>query len=179
MILRLDRESSVKTAGWPDKLTWGDVYADGSHECCTLEDEVREEPGQHVSMWKIAKRTAIGAGVYRIGMEKSPKFGDDTITVYDVPGFDKIRMHGGDDIDDTEGCPLVGSREDRLAGTLHGAKIAQRIGTAVLPPALAELKKKVRAALDRGEKVFLQVRNAPEWYLARGLPIPKAMPYAA
>jgi hypothetical protein len=175
LILRLDREESVATKGFADKLTWGDVYVRRDYFSCSLEDEVREIYGRHVSEWKLPKRTAIGAGVFRLGMEDSLKFGDDTITIYEVPGFDKIRMHGGVDIDDTEGCPLVGSRQDRENGTLHGAKVAQKFGAVLVPPVLAELKRIVRQALNDREKCWIQVRNAAAWYLASGVPVPKAI----
>jgi hypothetical protein len=173
MILRLDREETVLVHG--RALTWGDLYLDGAHVACTLEDPVREIPGRHVSEWKIAEDTAIGAGAYEIGMRQSMLFGDDTIAVLNVPGFDLICIHGGTTTKDTKGCPLVGSRQDRLNGTLHGAKYAQKLGSVTVEPVLEPLKKKIKAALAMREKVWLQVRNAPAWYVRHGLPVPKAL----
>lgn len=169
MILRLDREESE------GPRTWGDLYLGGGHIACTLEDAVRELPGRHVSEWKIARATAIPAGTYLIGLEHSPRFGPDTITVYNVPGFSAIRIHGGTTEDQTEGCPLVGSRQDRMAGTLHGAHVAQKLGDVTVPPVLPALKARIREAMARDEKVFLQVRNAPAWYVGHGLPVQKAL----
>lgn len=172
MLLRLDREESEAVKG--SVVTWGDLYVDGEHAACTLEDEVREVPGRHVMEWKVAKRTAIPTGFYRVYLDHSPKFGPYTITLDNVPGFTYVRIHGGTDVEDTEGCPLVGSRQDRLAGTLHGAKVEQRLGGVVVPPVLEALKDRIRDAVKRHEKVFIQVRNAPSWYLERGIAVPKA-----
>lgn len=183
MILRLDREDSILLPGaapGADKVTWGDIYVEGDYCVATLEDEVREKPGRPPSEWKIAKRTAIGEGIYRLGLVNSPHFGADTIAVLNVPGFDEIRIHGGTTVKDTEGCILVGSRQDRLDGTLHGAKFAQVFGgengaaRVVVLPALATIKEFVVPAIRRGEACFLQVRNAPAWYVEHGLPVPKA-----
>lgn len=175
MILRLDREESVEVVGFADKLTWGDLYVRGEYFCCSLEDEVREVYGKHVSMWKIPKRTAIPAGVFRVGLEKSPTFGPDTPTIYEVPGFDLIRMHGGTTIIDSEGCPLLGSRQDREHGTLHGAKVAQKFGDITVEPVLQKLVELLAQARTDKEKCFIQVRNWAAWYIASGVPVPKAM----
>lgn len=172
MLLRLEREDTSVAGG--RLVTWGDLYAEGEHVACTLEDPVREVPGQHVALWKRHGETAIPSGTYRLGFEDSPRFGADTLTLYDVPGFSHVRIHGGTDVDDTEGCVLVGSRQDRLAGTLHGAKVPQQLGAVRIAPALDVLKARIRAALLR-ERVFLQVRNAPGWYIGHGLPVSKAI----
>lgn len=118
--------------------THGDLFIDGVWQCFTLEDCVRDV--------KIKGQTAIPSGRYRITMETSPRFGPDTITVNDVPDFIGVRVHAGNDEDDTEGCPLVGKvRAD--------ASILQSRA------ALAELKPKIKEALDNREDVWMTVRN--------------------
>lgn len=118
--------------------THGDLYIDGQWCCYTLEDVVREV--------KIPGETAIPAGVYRITLENSPRFGPNTITVNKVPGFTGVRIHAGNTEHDTEGCPLVGLvRAD--------ASILQSRA------ALDELKPEIAAALQAGEDVWLDVRN--------------------
>lgn len=67
--------------------------------CWTLEDKERRV--------KIAGETAIPSGVYEIVLEVSPKFGL-VPTIKNVKNFDFIRVHGGNDKEDTKGCPLVG-----------------------------------------------------------------------
>jgi hypothetical protein len=63
--------------------------------CDILEDEVREVPGVPVEQWKIHGVTAIPAGVYRVVTEDSQRFGPDTLTLANVPGYKYIRIHGG------------------------------------------------------------------------------------
>lgn len=170
MILRLDRED-VDPAH--PHLTWGDLYIDGTYFCCTLEDAVRERPFVPVEEWKVKEQTAIPSGIYRMELQDSPHFGPDTPTLLAVPGYDHIRIHGGTTERDTEGCVLVGSRQDRLDGTLHGAKVAQKLGNAVVPPVLDELRAKLKAA--RG-MVHIQVRNGPAWYRDNRITMPAPLP---
>lgn len=118
MNLTLQRQPSYKGA------TFGNLSIDGEFFCHTLEDQIREIPGVSVKVWKVKGMTAIPAGRYLISLENSPRFGPDTITLNGVEGFVAIRMHGGNDVDDTEGCPLVGSMIDREAGRISGAKSA-------------------------------------------------------
>ena len=178
MILRLDREDSE------GERTWGDIYVDGEYFCCTLEDRVREIPGKHVLDWKVPKLTAVPAGTYLLSLRNSPHFGPDTPELVNVPGYTDVLMHGGTTVADTEGCILVGSRQDRLDGTLHGAKVAQTFGggvaaRVVVAPVLEQLRAKLRAARDKGEAAFLQIRNGREWYERYRLPIPQALPRMA
>lgn len=142
-LLTLQRQPSYK------ETTFGSLDIDGDWFCHTLEDMIREIPGVPVAQWKVKKKTAIPAGRYRITLEDSPRFGPDTITLHDVDGFDYIRMHGGNDIDDTEGCPVVGSMIDREACRIAGAQTAG---------VLRDLKARIRAGLGRGE-VWIEVKN--------------------
>jgi hypothetical protein len=131
--------------------TPGDLQVDGAFECYTLEDPIRERPGVPVAEWKLHGRSAIPAGRYRITLEHSPRFGPNTLTVNGVPGFAGVRIHAGNDVDDTEGCPLVGDG-------LEAGDTRIRGGTS--RPALNRLKAKVRQAIrDRGEEVWLEIRN--------------------
>jgi hypothetical protein len=119
--------------------THGDLYIDGQWCCYTLEDVVRDE--------KIKGETAIPAGTYRITMEHSPRFGANTITVNKVPNYVGVRVHGGMSEKHTAGCPLVGM--ERTETGIRNCK-----------PALDELKLEIAAALQAGEDVWLEVRNA-------------------
>jgi hypothetical protein len=119
--------------------THGDFFIDGEWECYTLEDVVREE--------KIYGETAIPAGRYRVTAEFSNRFGSNTLTVNDVPGFTGVRIHAGNTEADTYGCPLVG--QVRADASILQSKAA-----------LIELKSKALAALNAGEMVWLEIRNA-------------------
>lgn len=78
--------------------------------CDILEDTVREVGGKHVSAWKKAGITAIPVGMYKVVAETSNRFGPETLTLLDVPGFKYIRIHGGNTAAHTEGCLLPGYR---------------------------------------------------------------------
>lgn len=133
MNLLLEREPS------DGQRTFGRLLIDGQFLCHTLEDVVREV--------KIKGETAIPAGTYRVTMEHSPRFGPNTLTVRDVPGFTGVRIHAGNTEADTEGCPLVGlTRSDEGIGQSRAA--------------LGDLKTEIAAALQAGEDVWLEIKNA-------------------
>lgn len=90
----------VRTEAAADR-TLGQLLANGEHFCHVLEDTLRPHGV------KVAKVTAIPAGLYRVTLEKSPKFGRVMPTILGVPNFEGVRMHGGNRPEDTEGCPLV------------------------------------------------------------------------
>lgn len=130
--------------------TIGKLYIDGVFACNTLEDEVREIAGQPVHEWKIKGCTAIPVGTYRVMLENSPRFGPDTLTLLDVPGFQYIRVHAGNTANDTEGCILLGlsTGVSLLGGTSR--------------PAVKLVKQEVKAAISRGEVVEIDIQNPTE-----------------
>lgn len=102
MKLRVIREPSSGGA------TLGSLYLDDVWACWTLEDQLREQPMQPVSAWKVKGQTAIPAGRYRIALRQSPRFGRVLPWLQDVPGFEWILLHAGNRAADSEGCLLVG-----------------------------------------------------------------------
>lgn len=131
--------------------TFGKLYADGTFLVYTLEDEIREVPGEPVANWKIRGATAIPTGRYLVTLENSPRFGPDTLTVSQVPGFTGVRMHAGNTTADTEGCPLLG-----LAITATG------IAGGTTRPAVDMVKHAVKQAWAAGEQVWMTVNNPIE-----------------
>ena len=142
MNLVLNRRPSVGGA------TIGELLSDEARICFILEDEIREVEGQSVSEWKIKGQTAIPSGTYEIVFQNSPRFGPDTMTLLDVPGFEYIRIHGGNVSGDTEGCLLTGLRV--TANSIVG-------GTS--QSALTLLKQIVREAFGKGEGVWIDINN--------------------
>lgn len=91
-----------------NRATIGELHVDGVFECFTLEDPVREIPGEPVERWKIPGQTAIPAGLYAVTLDMSPRFGREMPHILNVPGFSGVRIHCGNTDADTEGCILLG-----------------------------------------------------------------------
>ena len=89
----------------------------------TLEDVVREVPGEPVENWKVQGQTAIPVGDYKLIIDFSQKFQHEMPHVLDVPGFTGIRIHKGNAPEDTEGCILVGMSRG-ADNCIHSSKIA-------------------------------------------------------
>jgi hypothetical protein len=139
--LRLIREPSTNNS------TLGVLFVDGVFECFVIEDVIREQPGVPVDQWKVKGATAIPAGRYQVTRTRSPRFGKMLPLLLNVPGFDGIRFHAGNDSGDTEGCPLPG--RGRAAGRVTESKLA-----------FEQLDQKIRLALLRGQ-VWIDIENPP------------------
>ena len=142
MELTLNRQASSALA------TLGELLVDGFPFCDTLEDPVRDlgPNGQG----KIYGRTAIQAGRYQVKITWSVKFQKDMLAVLDVPFFTGIRIHSGNDADDTLGCILVGHSIDG-PNRIHG-------GSEVLPRLFAL----VQNALKDGQAIWMTIHDAPQ-----------------
>jgi len=116
--------------------------------CYTLEDEYRDD--------KVMHETRIPAGTYEITLRTvggfnsrySDRFADihkGMLWVRDIPGFEYILIHCGNDDDDTSGCLLLGNTQTENImsdGFVGSSSVAyKRIYT------------KVADVLEKGEKV--------------------------
>lgn len=82
--------------------TWGLLHVDDFFHSYVVEDELRA-PGV-----KVHGLTAIPAGEYKVILSVSKRFGKLLPEVLGVPMFEGIRLHGGRDAKDSEGCPCLG-----------------------------------------------------------------------
>ena len=87
--------------------TIGSLYANGEFVGYTLEDALRP--------FKIKGKTAIPFGFYKVVLSKSTRFGRVMLEILDVRGFSGIRIHGGNDEFDTDGCPLLGTHRSETS----------------------------------------------------------------
>lgn len=140
MRLRLMREPSI------GGLTLGVLFVDGRFECFTVEDQIREVPGQPVASWKVPAKTAIPEGRYHVVITESARFKRRLPLLLDVPGFAGIRFHTGNTIEDTEGCILPGRRRTPR-------------GVAESRLAFDPLFTKIDTALSRGDTVSIAIEN--------------------
>ena len=73
--------------------------------CDTLEPTWRDFKGGEL---KVPRKSAVPEGTYPVVVTKSWKFGKYLPLLVGVPGFEGIRIHSGNTVNDTEGCILVG-----------------------------------------------------------------------
>ena len=92
----------VKRFEFKDTHTVGKLYINGSYECFTLEDAVRNGT-------KVIGKTAIPIGTYKVIIDASTRFKQDMPHILDVPDFTGVRIHAGNTSADTDGCILLGS----------------------------------------------------------------------
>ena len=126
------------------------AYIDGGELdriCYTLEDFCNEtyncQSPDEIKAVKVAGKTAIPFGAYHLTFEYSPKFKREMLTINNVPGFSGIRIHAGNNADQTDGCVLVGM-------AVHGTTITSS------REALDDLEKIVKG-LGNGEAILFIV----------------------
>ena len=129
-----------------DQSTHGALYVDGQWQCWTLEDAIRERPGQPVEEWKIFGQTAIPAGRYELRLTRSNRFQRVLPELLNVPGFDGIRIHAGNVVEHTHGCLLVGT--GRTMVNITGSKVA--------------LERLMGVLLEVTEPIWITLENPPE-----------------
>ena len=129
--------------------TIGALYIDGKYFCDTLEDRVvdidksGEFDGEEK---KVAGKSAIPYGEYKVVVNRSPKFKRELPRLLDVPHFEGILIHRGNSASDTSGCILVG--ENSIRGRLSNSSIYEDI-----------LVLECKAALKRGETITIKIEE--------------------
>lgn len=134
-----------------ETYTMGQILANRRRLCWTLEDPIREQIGENGYFWrpefKVPGKTAIPSGRYELIVRHSPRFRRQLVEITRVPDFTAILAHGGNDVDDSEGCPLLGMERDVRAGRVWNC-----------PPAVDLFTNMVAEALKRGP-VWMEVIN--------------------
>lgn len=118
--------------------TIGRLFVDGVDTCWTLEDPVRP------AGVKIYGVTAIPAGRYQVIVNVSNRFKREMCLLLNVPGFEGIRIHGGNTAANTLGCLIVAANRVN-SNTVQGTQEA-RITTVV------------KQAIAKGQKVFITLK---------------------
>lgn len=118
------------------QCTIGELFDVNGFICYTLEDIVREVPGEPVSDWKIEHATAIPAGRYQIKITYSMRFQRELPLLFGVPGFSGIRIHAGNTAQDTDGCLLVGLAKSDTACSIGQSRDALKMLQARIAQAL-------------------------------------------
>ena len=130
--------------------TIGALYIDGKYFCDTLEDrviDVDKSGAFEGDEKKIAGKSAIPYGEYKVVVNRSPKFKRELPRLVDVPHFEGILIHRGNSASDTAGCILVG--ENSIRGRLSNSSIYEDI-----------LVMECKAALKRGEDIKIKIEES-------------------
>ena len=153
MNMKIDRRWKKAT------YTVGILYVDGVRFCETLEDKDRglfqTDKLAEIKAVKVYGETAIPVGAYTVAMNVvSPKYagvkwyadlcGGRMPRLLNVPGFEGILIHPGNNPLQTYGCVLVG--RNTKVGELTDSKAT-----------FQRLYKKMRAAADRGERITISI----------------------
>ena len=143
-----------------DTYTIGNLYVNGKLFCNTLEDKDRgikkSDSLSTIKSKKVYGETAIPTGKYTVVLNiTSPKYS--AVKWYwnlckgmmprllNVPGFEGILMHPGNNPFDTYGCILVG--KNTIKGQLTQSK-----------DTFSKLYKLMKAAVDKGETIELEIK---------------------
>lgn len=139
----------VKRVAKRDTYTIGRLYVNGTYYCDTLEDKDRgltqNTPLSTIKRTKVPNQTAIPIGVYKVIVNKSPKFGRNLPRLLNVPGFDGILIHRGNTDKDTSGCILIG--ENKIVGKV--------INSTVYETKLVNILTERQA---RGEDIIIEIK---------------------
>lgn len=125
------------------------LYINDSYFCDVLEDQDRglhaTDTLEHIKSIKVHGKTAIPYGTYEVIVSFSNRFQTLLPLLVAVPGYDGIRIHPGNDENDTEGC--------LLPGTSNGQKVlSSKIAFTKL---FGEIKK-----VYKKEKIFITIKSS-------------------
>lgn len=115
---------TLKRINKTEKYTEGILYINGERFCSTIEDTDRgltnEMSITEIQSKKVYGETAIPKGTYQITLDVvSPKFKDRSWATFcegklprllDVPGFEGVLIHTGNEASNSLGCLLVGQK---------------------------------------------------------------------
>ena len=131
------------------EATIGSLSVDGNWLGWTLEDRVRDDPNPTTPQneGKVFGQTAIPAGTYHVIVNLSPRLKKRMPRLLNVPGFDGILIHKGNDAGDTSGCILIGAKVDSPTRISDCSKVFD------------ELFQKIDYAYGSGEGVTIEITN--------------------
>ena len=131
----------VKRITLTDSYTIGQLFVDGQYFCDTLEDTVRDLTNIKD---KVYGRTAIPVGTYTVIRDYSGHFKKLLPHILDVPYFSGVRIHSGNDVEDTNGCILVGMYH--RAGYISNSR-----------ETMEKLMKILSDVVNKGEKITITI----------------------
>lgn len=139
----LERDIFIPGTTDEEGATQGRMYFGPSFLGYTCEDEDRHLEDHPEN--KVYGRTAIPRGRYRLLLTYSNRFGKQLPLLVDVPGFQGVRIHGGNAPEDSLGCILVG-------------RVRTARGIASCAPVVERIIGILQDAEDAGDECWIEVR---------------------
>lgn len=136
-------ELDVKRIYKAEDYTIGELSINGAFFCHTLEDKVRILNSFED---KVYGETAIPVGRYKVIISYSNHFKKEMPEIVNVEFFSGIRIHAGNNKDDTYGCILVGVCKNIEEGWIYDSKKTYN--------KLFDILKK---ALSKNEEIFINI----------------------
>ena len=124
---------------------------DKKYRCDTLEDEYREIKVKHKTripdgIYKVELRTV--GGFHQRYLKRYGSWHKGMLWIKDVPGFEFILIHVGNDDDDTSGCLLLGYAARNDANFIANSRVAYK---SVYP--------EIRNAILKDEEVTIEFKS--------------------
>lgn len=137
-------ELSLKRIYKGEDYAIGELYINGVFFCHTLEDKVRLLNSYED---KVYGETAIPIGRYKVIISYSNHFKQYMPEILNVNFFVGIRIHAGNDKNDTNGCILVGVSKNVKEGYIYNSKYTYK-----------KLFDILKSTINNNEEVYISVQ---------------------
>lgn len=118
---------TLKRTIFTDKSTIGELSVNGKFFCYTIEDKDRNLRNdmdiKDIVRLKQYGITAIPYGIYRVQLTMSNRFKRLLPILFNVKGYEGVRLHRGNTAEDSLGCPILGMQKG--VNTVYQSTIAE------------------------------------------------------
>lgn len=137
----------LKRIALKPNYTIGKLFINGTYYCDTIEDKVIDlnKNGKFDDgLSKVMHQTAIPYGTFKVVVNYSPKFKRELPRLLDVPYFEGILIHNGNDQNSSSGCIIVG--ENKAVGKVTNSTFYMNNLTA-----------RIKDAQNKGETITITI----------------------
>lgn len=137
----------LKRIALKPNYTIGKLSINGTYYCDTIEDKVIDlnKNGKFDDgLSKVMHQTAIPYGTFKVVVNYSPKFKRELPRLLDVPYFEGILIHNGNDQNSSSGCIIVG--ENKTVGKVTNSTFYMNNLTA-----------RIKDAQNKGETITITI----------------------
>lgn len=137
----------LKRIALKPNYTIGKLFINGTYYCDTIEDKVIDlnKNGKFDDgLSKVMHQTAIPYGTFKVVVNYSPHFKRELPRLLDVPYFEGILIHNGNDQNSSSGCIIVG--ENKTVGKVTNSTFYMNNLTA-----------RIKDAQNKGETITITI----------------------